>query len=123
MFAALTETIVIFALIFAVIVLYLRSGKKKHALCSLPLLALPAANILSYFFLDRLAGYLPYEKFTVYSAIIVVGALISSGLSGVWSNKFSKRPSKGLYMIMSFVFNAVFAGILISGMYEQIFGS
>ncbi len=111
------ECLVIFGLILVVIVSCIRAKKKRYALATVPLLILPLTNVAAYFVSGGLAGLLPMDKFTVYTAINVISALVSSCLVGMMSQKLLKKSSRAAYVIMSLIFNIVLAAILIYNMY------
>lgn len=117
----IVESFAIAALIFVVVILYLRSGKRDYAFATIPFLILPLANVLSYMVSGRLAGVLPADRFTVYAAIDVVAVVISSCLVGAMSGKFGKKSTRAAYMTMSLIFNIVLAAILIFDMFERIY--
>lgn len=118
----LVECLVIFGLILVVIVSCIRAKKKRYAFATVPLLILPLSNVLSYFISARLADIMPLDKFTVYAAINVISAIISSCLVGIMSQKLVKKASAAAYMIMSLGFNIALAAILIYNMYMTIYG-
>lgn len=115
------ECLAIFGLIFVVVVMYIRAKKKNYALATVPLLILPAANILAYAFSGGISNILPVDRFTAYSAINIVGAVISSCLVGLMSEKFGKKTVRAAYITMSLIFNIVLAAILIYNMFETIY--
>ena len=115
------ECLAIFGLIFVVAVMYIRAKKKDYALATVPLLVLPAANILAYAFSGGISNILPVDRFTAYSAINIVAVVISSCLVGLMSGKFGKKSVRGAYITMSLVFNIVLAAILIYNMFETIY--
>ena len=118
----LVECLVIFGLIFVVVMSYMRAKKRNYALATVPLLVLPLANVVSYLVSGGLSGFLPMDKFTVYAAINIVSALVSSCLVGIMSSKFSKRATRIAYIFMSLVFNIALAAILTYNMFEAIYG-
>lgn len=117
----LVECLTIFGLIFVVVIMYIRAKKRNYALATVPLLVLPAANILAYVFSGGLATLLSIDKFIAYSSIDVVAVVISSCLVGLMSGKFSKKAVRGAYITMSLIFNIVLAAILIYNMFETMY--
>lgn len=117
----LIECTAIFLLILVVAVMSVRAKKKQHALATIPLLVLPLANILAYALSGKLSHILPMDKFTVYTAINILAAVISSFLVGVMSCKFSKKNVRITYVIMSLIFNITLAAILVYNMFETIY--
>ena len=117
----LAESLTIFLIIFLVAVLYLRT-KKSYALATVPLLILSFANITACLTSGELTKFLPMDKFTVYCAINLFAVILSSFFVGLWSNKFSKKSTRALYVTMSLIFNIVLAAILINNMYIAIYG-
>ncbi len=117
----LIECTAIFLLISAVAMMYVRAKKKDHALATIPLLILPAANILAYTVSDNLSHILPMDEFTAYTAINIVAVVVSSCLVGVMSYKFSKKSTKTVYAAMSLIFNIALAAILVYNMFETLY--
>lgn len=117
----LVECLTIFGLIFVVAVMYIRAKKKNYALATVPLLVLPAANVLAYMFSGGLSALLSIDKFIAYSSINVVAVVISSCLVGLMSGKFGKKAVRGAYITMSLIFNIVLAAILIYNMFETLY--
>ncbi|MCH5192324.1 MAG: hypothetical protein J1F11_00075 [Oscillospiraceae bacterium] len=117
----IVECLTIFGLIFAVVVVYLHAGRKDHAFATVPLLVLPAANVLSYMLSGRLSNMLPMDMFTVYTAINVFAVVVSSCLVGIMSAKFGKRSTRAAYITMSLVFNVMLAAILVYNMYGIVY--
>lgn len=117
----LVECLTIFGLILAVVVVYLHAGKKDYAFATIPLLILPAANVLSYMLSGRISDHIPMDMFTVYTAINVFAVVVSSCLVGIMSGKFSKKSTRAAYITMSLVFNVLLAAILVYNMYEIVF--
>ncbi|MCM1328350.1 MAG: hypothetical protein NC253_02830 [Ruminococcus sp.] len=115
------ECVTIFGLIFVVAVMYIRAKKRNYALATVPLLILPAANVLAYAFSGGIAGLLSIDRFIAYSAIDIVAAVVSSCLVGLMSGKFGKKSVRGAYIAMSLIFNIVLAAILIYNMFEDIY--
>lgn len=115
------ECLTIFGLIFVVVVMYIRAKKKDYALATVPLLVLPAANILAYAFSEGISDLLSIDRFIAYSAINIVAVVISSCLVGLMSGKFGKKSVRGAYITMSLIFNIVLAAILIYNMFETIY--
>ena len=117
----LVECLTIFGLIFAVGVVYLHAGKKDHAFATIPLLVLPAANVLSYILAGRISNIVPMDMFTVYTAINVVAVVVSSCIVGIMSGKFGKKSTRAAYITMSLVFNIMLAAILVYNMYGIVY--
>ena len=117
----IVECVVIAGLIFVVTMSYMRAKKRNYALATIPLLILPLANVISYLVSGGLSGLLPMDKFTVYAAINIISALVSSCLAGIMSDKFSRKFTKAAYVCMSLVFNIVLAAILIYNMFKVIY--
>lgn len=117
----IVECLVITGLIFVVAMAYMRSKKRHFALATLPLLILPLANVISYFAADNLAIHLPMDMFTVYAAINIISALVSSCFVGIMSGKFSRKSTKAAYVFMSLVFNIALAAILTYNMFEAVY--
>ena len=117
----IVECVVIAGLIFVVAMSYMRAKKRNYALATIPLLILPLANVISYFVSGGLSGMLPMDKFTVYTAINIISALVSSCLAGIMSDKFLRKFTKAAYIVMSLVFNIALAAILIYNMFEIIY--
>ena len=109
----LFECAAIFSLIFVVVIIYIRSGKKDYALATVPLLILPMVNVLSYLSSGKLSSLLPMDKFTVYAAINIIAVIVSSCIVGIMSAKFKRKATKTAYIVMSLIFNIVLAAILI----------
>ena len=118
----LVECLTIFGLIFAVVVVYLHAGKKDYAFATIPLLVLPAANVLSYILSGRISNVLPMDMFTTYTAINIFAVVVSSCLVGIMSGKFGKKTTRAAYITMSLVFNVLLAAILVYNMYETVHG-
>lgn len=117
----LVECLTIFGLIFAVVIVYLHADKRNYALATVPLLILPAANILSYAVSGSLSEVLSSDRFTVYAAINIIAVVVSSCLVGIMSAKFGKKSTRAAYVTMSLVFNVVLAAILVYNMFERIY--
>lgn len=117
----LVECLVISGLIFVVAMSYMRAKKRNYAFATIPLLILPLANVVSYFVSGGLSGMLPMDKFTVYAAINIISALVSSCLVGVMSSKFSKKATRAAYIFMSLVFNIALAAILTYNMFKAVY--
>ena len=117
----LVECLTIFGLIFAVVIVYLHAGKKDYALATVPLLVLPAANVLSYMLAGRISNLLPMDRFATYTAINVFAVVVSSCLVGIMSGKFGKKTTRAAYITMSLVFNVLLAAILVHNMYEIVY--
>lgn len=117
----LVESLAIFGLIFAVVILYIRAKKSNYSLATAPLLILPLANVLANMFSDELAALLSIDTFIVYAAINVLGAVISSCLVGIMSAKFGRRSVRAAYAVMSLVFNIILAAIFVYNMFETIY--
>ena len=117
----LVECLTIFGLIFAVSVVYLHAGRKDHAFATIPLLVLPAANVLSYILSGRISNLVPMDMFTVYTAINIFAVVVSSCLVGIMSGKFGKKSTRAAYITMSLVFNILLAAILVYNMYEIVY--
>lgn len=115
------ECFVIAGLIFVVTMSYMRAKKRNYALATVPLLILPLVNVISYFASGSLSGLLPMDEFTVYAAINIISALVSSCLAGIMSDKFSRKFTKAAYVVMSLIFNIALAAILIYNMFEAIY--
>lgn len=115
------ECLTIFGLIFVVVIMYIRAKKKHYALATVPLLILPAANVLAYAFSGGISEVLSIDRFIAYSAINVVAAVVSSCLVGLMSGKFSRKAVRGAYIAMSLIFNIVLAAILIYNMFESLY--
>ena len=114
----LVECLTILGLIFAVGVVYLHAGKKDYAFATIPLLVLPAANVLSYILSGRISNVVPMDMFTVYTAINIFAVVVSSCLVGIMSGKFGKKSTRAAYITMSLVFNILLAAILVYNMFD-----
>lgn len=117
----IVECCTIAGLIFVVVILYLRSNKREYAFATIPFLILPLTNILSYTVSGRIAEFLPADKFTVYAAIDIISVVAASCFVGAMSDKFDKKSTKAVYVIMSLIFNIILAAILIFDMFENIY--
>ena len=117
----LVECLTIFGLIFAVVIVYLHAGKKNYAFATIPLLILPAANILSYILAGKISNILPMDMFTVYTAINIFAVIVSSCFVGIMSVKFGKKTTRAAYIIMSLIFNVLLAAILVYNMFDAAY--
>ncbi len=115
------ECSAIFCLIFVVVIMYIRSGKRDYALATIPLLVLPMVNVLAYLLSGKLSVVLPMDKFTVYTALNIIAVIVSSCLVGVMSVKFKKKSNRMAYIIMSLIFNIILAAILIYNMFQFLY--
>ena len=109
----LVESMVIFGLIFAVAVIYLRRKKARYAVATVPLLLLPFMNIIANFLGDKLSNLLKMEYFVVYSFLNLLAVVISCLIIGICSVKFSRKSTRVAYVAMSLIFNIALASILI----------
>ncbi len=115
------ECSAIFCLIFVVAMMYIRSDKKDYAFATIPLLVLPAINVLAYLSSGKLSLMLPMDKFTVYAALNIIAVIISSCLVGIMSVKFRKKSNRVAYVVMSLIFNIILAAILIYNMFQTLY--
>ena len=115
------ECSAIFCLIFVVVIMYIRSGKKDYAFATVPLLVLPMINVLAYLSSGKLSTLLPMDKFTVYAAINIIAVIVSSCLVGIMSGKFKKKSNRMAYIVMSLIFNIILAAILIYNMFQMLY--
>ncbi len=117
----IAESVAMLLVISLVAVLYLRS-RKNYALATIPLLILPIANIAANLLTAKIILIIPADFFTVYSAIIVIAAVLSGFVAGMSSNKFKKKSTRALYVSMSLIFNITLAAILVYNMFISIYG-
>ena len=113
----IVECLVIFGIILAIMVIFLRTNK-DHAIETVPLLILPGVNILAYFFSEALSRILPYDHFIVFVLLNVLAVIVSSVLVGIFSLKLNSKSNKIAYVSMCMIFNVVLASILIQNMYS-----
>lgn len=117
----LIECAAIFLLILVVAIMYVRAKKKDYAMATVPLLVLPAVNMLDYAVSGKLSFVLPMDEFTVYTAINIIAVIVSSFLVGVMSAKFKRKATKAAYVSMSLIFNIILAAILIYNMFKLMY--
>ena len=101
--------------------MYIRSGKKDYAFATIPLLVLPAVNVLAYLASGKLSALLPMDKFTVYTALNIIAVIVSSCLVGIMSVKFKKKSNRMAYIVMSLIFNIILAAIVIYNMFQMLY--
>lgn len=107
------ECLVIIAILFAMIVFFWKV-KREQAIAVFPLLTLPAVNIISHIFMEKLVVALNWDILLTYVIFIVVSVVISSVFIGFLSGKLLTRSVKIGYFVMSVIFNVFLAIILIS---------
>ena len=110
------ECIVIFGIILAIMVIFLRTNR-DHAIQTVPLLILPGANILAYFFAETLSRLVPLDHFIIFIILNIIAVIVSSILAGIFSVRFKGKPSRITYIAMCIIFNVVLASILIQNLY------
>lgn len=115
----LFECIAIFGIILAIMIIFLRT-KRKYAVLTAPLLLIPGANILSYFFSEKLSYILPFDHFFVFLLINITALLISGILIGIASNKLTSRSAKISYEISFVLFNIILSAILVYNLYYSV---
>lgn len=117
----LVECIVAAGLIGAIIIMSLRSHKKDAAVEMLPLLFVPLMYIAAHFAAVPFAGVLPMNGFAVYTALVVIAAIISAVFVGFFANRFSRRSTKIVYTVMCMSFDLVFTAVLIYNIFVTMF--
>lgn len=110
------ECLVIFGIILAITVIFLRT-RKEHAIMTVPLMILPFANLAAQLFAKPLASVLPLDPFLVVVLLNVIAVVISSLMIGVLSFRFKKRSNKIAYAFPTILFNVLLAIILIQHFY------
>ena len=118
----LMECLVIFGIISAICVIFLRTNR-NHAFQTIPLLILPGANILTYFFSNHLSQFVALDHFSVFVILNILAVVISGILAGIFSVRFETKSSQITYLIMCIVFNIVLASILIQNLYQIYYGN
>ena len=113
----IVECLVIFAIIFAILIIFLRTNK-EHAFETVPLLILPGTNILANFFSDVISRFLPFDPFIICAVLNIIAVIVSSLLVGICSLKFKTKSNKITYASMCIIFNIVLASILIVNLYS-----
>lgn len=106
------ESLAIFGIILAISIIFLRSKRKDYAATTLPLLILPAANILISILSSSIAK-LPFGQLTTIMFVNISAALISCVIVGVASLKFTKRHTGITYIVICILFNVLLATILL----------
>lgn len=100
----LIECIVIFAILLAMMVIFLRT-KKEYALTVIPLLIPTGANIIAYLLSEKIASFIPFDKLTTFAIINVTAVVISSFCVGLVCTRFKEKVNKVSYVVMSMLFN------------------
>lgn len=106
------ESIAIFAIILSMIVIFLRT-KKEYASLTLPLLFIPAANIIAMGLSKKLAAVLPFDRYFVSLLFIILALILSGIVIGVQCSKFKTKKVKVYYSLSILLFNLVLSAIII----------
>ena len=117
----LVECIVIAGLIGAVILMSLKTNKKDAALEMVPLLFVPLMYIAAHFAAEPFAGLLPMNGFAVYTALIVIAAILSAVFIGFFANRLKTKATKVVYTVMCMTFDFVFTAVLIYNIFVTLF--
>lgn len=104
------ESLVIAGILVAMVVIFLRSNK-QYALMPVPLLALPVVDVLAAVFSHRLSQALNMEHIIVFALMMLIGAVISGVLAGVFSSRLQGKRQRILYFVMCAAFDLLLAGI------------
>lgn len=110
------ECLVIVAILFAMVVLFWKV-KRDQAVAVVPLLILPAANVLAHFFVPKFVSTISFGVLLTYIFVIIMAVIISSVLVGVFSARLGSRHNKIGYFIMSVAFNIALAIVLINNIF------
>ncbi|MEG0614768.1 MAG: hypothetical protein RR540_03350 [Oscillospiraceae bacterium] len=111
----LLENLVIFGIIFAIMIIYLRT-KREYAIAVAPLLTLPAVNIIVYFVTNSIVTVTPFFHI-IFNIIAVV---LSSAAVGFCSVKFKTKSAKLAYVGMCIAFNLLLAIIILENLYGYL---
>lgn len=113
----LVESLVIFGILLAIMVIFLRSNR-AYALAAVPLLVLPSINILANLLAGWVSRRVPLDRFLVYALLNVAAVIASALLAGIFSSRFKSKPAKVMYTSMCCIFNIVLASIFIIHFYN-----
>ena len=108
----LIECFAIVLLIFAIFILYLRTGKKKTGISILPLVTVPVAHIISFVVSHKIAYLFNIDDLTVGIIIHIAALVISAILIGLFADNYYKKYRK-LYLVISGAFCFILSCILI----------
>lgn len=108
----IVECISIFSIIFAIMVIFLRTNR-DHAIETIPLLILPGVNILDYLFSETLSTLIPVNPFMMYVILNIIAVIVSSVFVWIFSRRFKRKNTRISYLAMCIIFNVILASILI----------
>lgn len=108
------ECLAITIIILAISVLYLRTRRKQYALATIPLVLLPASNVMLAWAARYAERVLPFSRASIAIAIFASAALVSCVMAGVFSSHLTKKYTRASYLFMSIVFNVILLMILIN---------
>ncbi len=107
------ECISILIIISALVLAFLRAHRKKYAFSIIPLIILPAMNLISY----PLSAYLSYAfgilEEQTRNSIIVAALVVSCIALGMMSSNFSIKKNRHAYIIICGVYTLILSLIFI----------
>ena len=107
------ECIAIIIVIIALSMIFLRSGKRTHALCVLPLTIVPLLHIAGVFSAPGIDGLWGMDIYTVQN-IFTATALVVSGVAlGIMSGFFPSKKIRLIYIVTCGLYTLILASILI----------
>lgn len=109
-----TESISILAITLCMMFLFVRAKRPDYAVSLVPLLLVPAAQLLALPVAHALGGLAPHMHYRMVVAFADVAALaISCGLVELFSSRIKSKKNKRLYIALLIGFNIILACVFI----------
>ncbi len=109
----IVECIAINIIILAIFFVFLRSHKPKSALCTIPLISVPAMHIIGYPISRWISAISSASVVNAHIAIDILGFLIFIVLTSVFLKHFRSAKTKVGYFALSGLFSIALTIILI----------
>ncbi len=105
-------SLIILAILFFTFIVSYRSNR-IYAFSAIPLAVLPALNILAFLITKPLSFVLPFSPSSIFIAINILAAIITSVSSVIFSKAFKTKMARIYYLAMSILYTIVLAWIYI----------
>lgn len=110
----IVESVAIFGITVCILIVFVRSGNADYAIATLPLLIMPAANVLGWPVASLVNNMMPGNQlYLVRCFVDVLGVAIACGLIVLFSGKVKAKKKKQLYIGMCSLYCIVLTCVFI----------
>jgi hypothetical protein len=108
----IVECLSIVAILLAIIIIFVRTGKTKYAITTLPLILVPLLHILFVIVAPDLSNALSFDKKFLIVALDITNLIISCILLGALSHKITTKRTRITYLISCGAFLVILSWVL-----------